>query len=333
MAEEEDNECQELCQKLQIVSIDMKFTEEEYYPKDSFDRYGDDLCEEILSYLSLEDCFRFECLSKQWQRLVFKSQVCLNVDEVVRKLIIRIDIKSRSEWFAKINWEALESMGKKLPNITSIDININLLSSIVTENNEILLKNLTHFRYPYETSDGNLLPAFVDHYKNSLKSFSIVFNWDLMSAEEYIHVLSLTSQMKGMRELSVPLNGTNVWEHNINSHTIHSIVHYHCEEFVNQWPHLKRYRLHLLCKTDPQVRRVYESANRMIGLRRLEFMFETPLDLIGHKVLVTPKSLSPLKRLTHLSICLRNGVLDETLLDSIDTHYVLSRTHTELNKD
>ncbi|CAG2176062.1 unnamed protein product [Oppiella nova] len=74
MVEEEDNECQELCQK--------------------------------------------------WQRLVLKPQVCLNMDEVVRKLIIRIDIKSRSQWFAKINWEALESMGKKLPNITSIDINI-----------------------------------------------------------------------------------------------------------------------------------------------------------------------------------------------------------------
>ena len=62
-----------------MISIDMKFTEEEYYPKNSFDRYGDDLCGLVLSYLSLEDCFRFECLSKQWQRLVFKRQHSLIV--------------------------------------------------------------------------------------------------------------------------------------------------------------------------------------------------------------------------------------------------------------
>ncbi|CAG2115582.1 unnamed protein product [Medioppia subpectinata] len=38
--------------------------------KDSFDRFGDDLCEELLSYLSFEDRFRWECVSKQWQRVL-----------------------------------------------------------------------------------------------------------------------------------------------------------------------------------------------------------------------------------------------------------------------
>ncbi|CAG2174058.1 unnamed protein product, partial [Oppiella nova] len=36
--------------------------------KDSFDRFGGDLCEVLLSCLSLEDRFRCECLSKQCQR-------------------------------------------------------------------------------------------------------------------------------------------------------------------------------------------------------------------------------------------------------------------------
>ncbi|CAG2107734.1 unnamed protein product [Medioppia subpectinata] len=39
------------------------------YSKDSFDRFGDDLCEELLSFLTFEDRFRCECLSKQWRRL------------------------------------------------------------------------------------------------------------------------------------------------------------------------------------------------------------------------------------------------------------------------
>jgi hypothetical protein len=40
----------------------------------SFDRFGDDLCELLLSYLSISDCFWFECVSKQWKRVVFKRQ-------------------------------------------------------------------------------------------------------------------------------------------------------------------------------------------------------------------------------------------------------------------
>jgi hypothetical protein len=43
------------------------------YAKDSMDRFGDDMCEHILSYLSLEDRFRCECVSKQWQRLVYTT--------------------------------------------------------------------------------------------------------------------------------------------------------------------------------------------------------------------------------------------------------------------
>ncbi|CAG2101682.1 unnamed protein product [Medioppia subpectinata] len=44
------------------------------YSKDSFDRFGDDLCQQLLSFLTFEDRFRCECLSKQWRRLVFNTQ-------------------------------------------------------------------------------------------------------------------------------------------------------------------------------------------------------------------------------------------------------------------
>src|SRR6266700_6390662 len=41
------------------------------YSKSSFDRFGDDLCELILSYMAFEDKFRLECVAKQWLRVVF----------------------------------------------------------------------------------------------------------------------------------------------------------------------------------------------------------------------------------------------------------------------
>jgi len=47
------------------------------YSKDSFDRFGDDLCQLLLSYLSLKDRFRYECLSKQWQRVIYRTQTAL----------------------------------------------------------------------------------------------------------------------------------------------------------------------------------------------------------------------------------------------------------------
>jgi hypothetical protein len=44
------------------------------YSKDSFDRFGDDLCQLLLSYLSIEEKISFECVSKQWKELVFDKQ-------------------------------------------------------------------------------------------------------------------------------------------------------------------------------------------------------------------------------------------------------------------
>ena len=37
--------------------------------KDSMDRFGDHLTEEVLQYLTFEDKVRLECVSKQWRRL------------------------------------------------------------------------------------------------------------------------------------------------------------------------------------------------------------------------------------------------------------------------
>ncbi|CAG2165666.1 unnamed protein product [Oppiella nova] len=63
------------------------------YPKDSIDRFGDDLCEVLLSYLSFEDRFRCECLSKQCQRVIFTTQSELLL---THKLYVQLKLYSKS---------------------------------------------------------------------------------------------------------------------------------------------------------------------------------------------------------------------------------------------
>ncbi|CAG2102982.1 unnamed protein product [Medioppia subpectinata] len=57
------------------------------YAKNSIDRFGDDLCQLLLSYFPLEDHIRYECLSKQFQRTVFGSlrHICID-DKLMRRL-------------------------------------------------------------------------------------------------------------------------------------------------------------------------------------------------------------------------------------------------------
>src|SRR5690349_4260058 len=52
----------------------LKISEEVMRSKSSFDRFGDDLTEVILSYLPFDNKFRFECLSKQIQSLIYSKQ-------------------------------------------------------------------------------------------------------------------------------------------------------------------------------------------------------------------------------------------------------------------
>jgi len=44
------------------------------YSKECFERFGDDLTEVLLSYISFEDCFQYKCVSKQWKHLLFNKQ-------------------------------------------------------------------------------------------------------------------------------------------------------------------------------------------------------------------------------------------------------------------
>ena len=75
------------------------------------ERICDDLCEEILQYLSFEDKLRLECVSKQFQRTVFVKHYHLNVD-----------INSAEETLL----ERYETLFKKCHKIKSITFEDNL---------------------------------------------------------------------------------------------------------------------------------------------------------------------------------------------------------------
>ncbi|CAG2103937.1 unnamed protein product [Medioppia subpectinata] len=79
------------------------------YAKDSMDRFGDDMYGLILSYLSLEDRFRLECVSKQFQRTVFGSVVFIDINN---------QFNNKSETCFKA---MIEMLAKKCPNIQTID--------------------------------------------------------------------------------------------------------------------------------------------------------------------------------------------------------------------
>src|SRR5437868_1725477 len=81
----------------------------EEYGRDSFsDRVCDDLSEVILQYLSLEDKLRLECVSKQFQRTVFRRHYEFSVTRVP------------SEQYYYITKDKLELLFKKCHNISEI---------------------------------------------------------------------------------------------------------------------------------------------------------------------------------------------------------------------
>ena len=88
--------------------------ENKVYAKDSMDRFGDDLTELILSFFTLEDKFRLECVSKQWKRYIFGKQFLLMFSNDDDHSMYRVCGNRLS------SEESIESVLKKCPNITKV---------------------------------------------------------------------------------------------------------------------------------------------------------------------------------------------------------------------
>ena len=110
------------------------------YAKNSFDRFGDDLTELILQYLTFEDKVRLECVSKQWRRLVFNKQFVIDLrDERIQQtkdsliIILYQQTSSPSDNDNSVRFDIyLESVLKKCPNIKKVIIDYGIDSSVLS---------------------------------------------------------------------------------------------------------------------------------------------------------------------------------------------------------
>ena len=108
-------------------------TQMKVYAKNCFDRFGDDLTEEILQYLTFEDKVRLECVSKQWRRLVFNKQFVIEFLNSGHKNKNSLNGLYRGIGRRKkLNKKLLKSVLKKCPNITDVKIRRGINSSVLS---------------------------------------------------------------------------------------------------------------------------------------------------------------------------------------------------------
>jgi hypothetical protein len=113
----------------------------------SFNRFCDDLCEVLLSYLSFEDKIRFECVSKQFQRCVYNKQNIFEVNDYMieeknklNKLLIRLKANK------SFNYKAFESVLKKSKFINEVIISCSF------NMNDFNTEELIEFRHSSNTN-------------------------------------------------------------------------------------------------------------------------------------------------------------------------------------
>ena len=112
------------------------------YSKLSFDRFCDDFCELILSYLSFEEKFRYECVSKQFKRCIYQKQNHLEFTNQLYNKLKRTDLLSNKY----IDLDLTESMLKKLPNVNNIFIKTfeNQLNTNFVQMIELIINNYNY---------------------------------------------------------------------------------------------------------------------------------------------------------------------------------------------
>src|SRR5260370_21992883 len=87
------------------------------YDRESFDRFGDDLCGLLLSYLGHNEKLRYECVSKQWQRVIYLREKRLDCKATHNSLSI-----TRTLALAKP--EILDLIVRKFNFIRVLDVHI-----------------------------------------------------------------------------------------------------------------------------------------------------------------------------------------------------------------
>ena len=111
---------------------DINSSQMKVYAKNTFDRFGDDLTELIVSYLWFEDKVRLECVSKQWRRLVFNKQFELEIFQNNVGTNYSLRLHRKVDRRLTINRTAFESVLKKCPNIERVYIDFKVESEVLS---------------------------------------------------------------------------------------------------------------------------------------------------------------------------------------------------------
>jgi hypothetical protein len=149
--------------------------------RDSFsDRFCDDLCEVLFIYLSLEDKIKFECVSKQWQKLVFNKQYSIGIKEYGIQMKNDLDnlLITFSECIKHFNYKAFESVLKKCKFINNIIIDFNYFNDINTEQVlQLIIKNCNHLKsitFDFNKISDQLMQKFGQKFGQKLHEISFI---------------------------------------------------------------------------------------------------------------------------------------------------------------
>ena len=124
------------------------------------DRFGDDLTEEILQYLTLEDKIRLECVSKQLQRCVFNKQFVIEIlirntdpNEIKKCKISFSELKNQS------NEHIFESVLKKFQNITKVCLDFKVDGKVLSLIGQYC-PHIKSLKYYIDESNDEMIMSF-----------------------------------------------------------------------------------------------------------------------------------------------------------------------------
>ena len=185
--------------------------------RDSFShRICDDLCEVILQYLSLEDKFRFESVSHQFQRTIFQRQNEL-----------RLYFYNPAKILLELNhFKSYEPMVKKCANITSVYISDFYLWEELKALIQLIAKNCAHVtKFKFNSPDFAVLDMIAGIFGPRLQCFECVrFQFPLAFLKQFPNIQQLNLRIVSceynsvqdlffpeLRKLKAEFNNQNVY--------------------------------------------------------------------------------------------------------------------------
>ena len=182
---------------------------------DSFDhRFGDDLFELIISYLPIEDKYRFEAISRRFQRLLFRKQ-----------RVLKISFNNRFyNWFSinstkllsdkqTISLSKLRSLLKKFPNIQKIEFNLKDNKNkcqTIDKTSEVLdtianiCHHLTAISFDFSSVTDNVMTKFCQKFGHQLKDIRCLnFKDDMIKDIYWKYLLKMSPNLLSVSNVDI----------------------------------------------------------------------------------------------------------------------------------